>query len=346
MKLTATRRALALLAVTVAALAQPATAAHAADQDLGFGLFCGTRTLFVRTTEGGPQNQILKGTLCYKGFIPPPKVQLLVSGATYSRWYWHNDGGSRSYVRAATNAGYTTFAVDRLGTGVSSKPLSTSLNLTAGAVALKDVVTALRGGLAGPSFTKVILVAHSLGAAHSWLMGNNADAIVDSSELHRVNHLGWNSLQVYAATSDPKWASSGLDSGYITTSPGARSQFYYNTSQTLIDQDENTKDLSNYTELAQAYTMVDSADPLTSPSRTLTKPVLVVIGDKDPFFCGGDAITCTDANVTAQEAPYYANASQFEVVVLPNIGHSLNLHSGASAFHTAALNWITSVIPA
>lgn len=317
-----------------------------AEHAVAVEVHCAEHAVPVRIAEGGPADQTVVGDLCYLGASPPRTVQLLAAGATYARRYFDPDNGQWTYVDAALNAGYATFAVDRVGTGESSKPPSGQLDVTAGAVALRDVVTKLRAGqVGGIAFPKVVLVAQSLAGAIAWLMGNSADAVVVSNEMHRVNHPGWNSFAVRTATSDPRFAGSGLDSGYVTSEPGVRSLFYVNTDPFLVAQDEATKDLSTLTELGQAFTLVDSADPLTAPSRQLTVPVMVAIGSQDVFFCGGDSITCTTSSVTQQEAPYYANSATFSVAVFNDMAHSLCLHGSNGTFHAAALSWIWTVVP-
>ena len=98
--------------------------------------------------------------LCYRGSREPATVQLVVHGATYNHLYWNfpYGDGYYSYVDAATAAGYATFDVDRIGDGNSSRPPSGELDLTAGAVALHDAVTALRtGAVDGHAFRHMII---------------------------------------------------------------------------------------------------------------------------------------------------------------------------------------------
>ena len=85
-----------------------------------------------------------------------------------SHLYWNFPYGSGyySYVDAATAVGYATFDVDPVGAGQSSHPPSSQLDLNAQAVALHDVITALRSGAVdGHAFARVVLVGHSFGPA-------------------------------------------------------------------------------------------------------------------------------------------------------------------------------------
>jgi pimeloyl-ACP methyl ester carboxylesterase len=75
------------------------------------------------TVESVPDAKIY-GELCVPALRPPPTtVQLLVHGTTYNHnyWDWPEDPETHSHVRAALQAGYATFNVDRLGVGQSTK---------------------------------------------------------------------------------------------------------------------------------------------------------------------------------------------------------------------------------
>ncbi len=139
-----TARACAIVTAGLAVIAvSPAAGARAGGLP---GLTCSDHTLAVRIADPGPADQAMWGQLCYRGSREPATVQLLVHGATYNHLYWNfpYGNGYYSYVDAATAAGYATFDIDRIGDGNSSHPPSAQLDLTAGAVALHDAVTALR----------------------------------------------------------------------------------------------------------------------------------------------------------------------------------------------------------
>lgn len=67
----------------------------------------------------------LSGTLCTpkSGAKNSSHVQYLIHGVGFDSSYWDFAAAPEySYVRAAADAGYTTFRFDRLGTGLSQKP--------------------------------------------------------------------------------------------------------------------------------------------------------------------------------------------------------------------------------
>src|SRR5260370_13913893 len=216
------------IVVTAAALGVFATSAADGGHASGLPtLTCSARTLQVRIADPGPADQSLWGQLCYLGRQEPGTVQLLVHGATYNHLYWDfpYGGGYYSYVGAATAAGYATFDVDRIGDGNSSHPPSAGLDLNAGAVALHDAVTALRSGAVdGHAFPQVIMVGHSIGSMEAWLPGapdHHADAVIATGVLHEYSpNIGALESILYPAAGDPKFAGSGLDTGYLTTQPG------------------------------------------------------------------------------------------------------------------------------
>lgn len=151
--------------------ADAGTASGAARAAGGTAPQCSAHTLAVRISDPGAATETLRGWLCHPRGHRPGTVQLLVHGATYNHRYWDFPvgGGYYSYVRAATAAGYATFNVDRVGAGDSSHPPAVLLDPAAGAVALHDVVSALRAGsLDGHAFRHVVWVGHSLGSNHAW----------------------------------------------------------------------------------------------------------------------------------------------------------------------------------
>jgi len=261
----------------------------------------------------------LYGVLCLPAGPTPRTVQLLVHGATYSHFYWDPPGAATrySYVSAAVADGYATFAVDRLGYGQSTHPQSSAMTFANGAEALHQVITQLRAGQVGSAaFSRVVWVGHSMGTAYGWVEAANhdVDAYVLTGLLHSQKNTWFAqaAANVYPAASDPKFAGAGLDAGYLTTLPGARGNLFYNlpgADPSMIALDEQLKDTVALPELQGIGTYVGTPppSPATSPSREITAPTLVLIGDHDNNPCGPpDGIDCTQqATVASQETPYY-----------------------------------------
>ncbi|WP_249228123.1 alpha/beta hydrolase [Kutzneria sp. CA-103260] len=274
------------------------------------------------------------------------RVQLLVHGATYDSRYWDEPVGDYSYVRHAVGDGWATLAIDRVGYGQSSRELSATLTATTQATTVHQIIGQLRAGsVGGQSFAKVLLVGHSVGSAVSLIetsLYNDADAVALTGVTHRISP---DELAAIFATSirpvtvDPSPLTTEYDPGYLTTVPGTRAALFYgpHPDPELLAYDEATKGVVSATEAADAIAL-----GFTLPtSLAVTVPVYLVDGGADAIFCGhllGGQ--CSDAAaLTAEEAPYFANAASFTAATLPGAGHDLNFEADASVYETALNTW-------
>jgi len=250
-----------------------------------------------------------------------------------------------------TGAGYATFNLERLGYGRSSHPDSTQVTIQNETEALRQVVEQLRDGqIGGHAFSRVIWVGHSLGTLYGWLeasVASNVDAFVLTGLLHTVKQ-SWLTLafaSAYSANRDPKFATLGYDSGYLTFLPGTRAPLFYWTPGAQPDEialDERLKDTVSVTEFGAAVPKFDSPAIATAESQAIKVPTLLVLGQHDRVMCDeADGLVCNEHNVAQKELPYYSNAPRFHVLVVPNTGHDLQLHRSAPATGEAILDWLT-----
>jgi pimeloyl-ACP methyl ester carboxylesterase len=257
-------------------------------------------------------------------------------------WDWPQDPTLYSYTVKTLQAGRATLAFDRLGTGASSHPVGTELNMTSDAFVLHQIVAwAHQQGM-----TKVNSIAHSLGSAI---------ATREAAEFHDVDHLVLTGILhfqsdedpvgfpgFYPAQQDPAFSRLGLDSSYLTTIPGVRGQLFYNqqfADSTVIAFDEMHKDLVTTAEFATGLQEVGTPAPLNI-SAGITAPVLIILGQQDAFFCGG-AVDCGDAaQVAAHEAPYFPRAANFTAITVANAGHDLTLHPAAPQSFASINQWL------
>jgi len=342
----------AFTAGVVVLTAVPVAGAHAAALP---AVNCSDASLPVRIADPGPADQTLWGQLCYRGSREPGTVQLLVHGATYNHLYWNfpYGNGYYSYVDAATAAGYATFDVDRIGAGNSSHPPSADLDLTAGAVALHDAVTALRSGAVdGHAFRHVIAVGHSIGSVEIWLEAaryHDVDAVIVTGALHALSpDIGALEGDLYPAADDPAFAGQGLDPGYLTTLPGTRGSLFYDpatTNPAVVAVDEANKGVTTPAELAGAAAIL-SEPPAQQPSYQITVPVLSVVGEDDNLFCTGvTAYNCaSQPSVRAFESQYYSPAAHLRLVVIPGTGHDLALSTTAPLTDAIIIGWSLSAV--
>ena len=346
-----------ILAISTAALAAIAFSPAGIGRASAIpALTCSDHSLAVSITDPGPADQTMWGQLCYRGSREPATVQLLVHGATYNHLYWNfpYGNGYYSYVDAATAAGYATFDIDRIGDGNSSHPPSSQVTLTAGAVALHDAVTALRtGAVDGHPFQHVIIVGHSLGSIEAWIEAgtyHDVDAVIITGALHALTPDAATLVDTdfYPATDDPKFAGSGLDSGYLTTVPGTREALFYDpatANPAVVAADEATRDTSTLAEVTGTVSLL-SQPPTDQPSYQINVPVLVVVGADDNLFCAGVTVyNCASAaSVQSFESQYYSPAAHLKVVTIPDTGHDLALSTTAPITDAVMLGWSLSVI--
>jgi pimeloyl-ACP methyl ester carboxylesterase len=278
-------------------------------------------------------------------------VQVLIPGGTYNSSYW--DIGYqpeiRSYRMAANNTGYATLAVDRLGTGRSSKPLSLLVTASAQAQAVHEVIQQLRSGARGPRFSKVIVGGHSIGSAMAMIEAgnyNDVDGVLVTGMTHRMNLI--TVIPVLAnmipAPLDPVLSGRGLDLGYLTTSPGTRYNAFHVPGLQIdgaLNFDESTKDVFAATEAVDTIALTNIVIPAT---RRIQAPVLIVLGN-DKHFCGAPlGSDCSSAEALRQsEAPFFAPAAQLKTYILQGYGHVINYAPNAPEYFNVVANWANSI---
>lgn len=308
---------------------------------------CARHEIPVSLGPSLPSNRTLVGWMCTPEAGASDAVQVLVPGFTYNHTYW--DFGYQpenySYMRAAVAAGHTVFMIDRLGTGESSKPPALSVTVPLHAWNLHQVVQVLRSGATGQSFETVVTVGHSLGAAAAQLEASqyqDVDGVVLSSWLHLPNPIG--PVLVVGGTLIPAQLVPGLADrplGYLTTLAVARARFHApGTDPAVIAEDLATRDTG--TNMEELTILPPTLDP--SVTQAITAPVLLAVGERDVIFCGVPNLLtpCDDApTVLQREAPNFG--PQFDVFVLPEAGHDINLAPNASDWFAAANAWIALI---
>jgi pimeloyl-ACP methyl ester carboxylesterase len=288
--------------------------------------------------------QTVRGQLCLPADSTPRTVQLLVHGGTYSRAYWDTGDERYSYQRNMAAAGFATFAIDCLGAGESSQPLSALLTGTTQASVVSQVATKLRtGAVSGTPFGKVILVGHSMGSGIVVVAAatfRGVDGVILTGMTHSMDLLALTGIfvdGVRPALLDPRLSQRGGDPGYVTTMPGTRGVFHYpgDVSPDIVAADEATKDQVPATVVPDLITLA-----FTGPlSVGINVPVLIANGTKDTLFC---AYNCSGpAALRAAEAPFFSSAAQLTVHLTPNAGHSVALSEHAAEHRTAIRDWVS-----
>ncbi|MGO1055266.1 alpha/beta hydrolase [Crossiella sp. CA198] len=298
----------------------------------------------------GLLRETVHGTHCAPVGATPGSVQLLVHGGTYNRHYWNLPyaQGRYSYQRDMARTGHATFAIDALGSGDSSKPLSALITGTAQAGVVHQIAGKLRAGaVGGVKYRRVVLVGHSMGSGIVLLaaaLHHSVDGVVFTGMTHSMDLLALTGIFVKGITPsvlDPVLGNRGLDPGYLTTWPGTRGVFHEGgaVEPAVVDADDATKD-------QVAATVVADLLPfgfILPVSLGIKVPVLIANGDKDNLFC---AFSCKDERtLLASERPYFSPEAKLAVHLVPGAGHAVALGKGAAVHRDAIRGWLRSTFP-
>jgi pimeloyl-ACP methyl ester carboxylesterase len=290
----------------------------------------------VALAEGAKKEWQVAGTLTSPGSLEGRTVQLLIPGGTYGRVYWDfpYQPERYSYVRSQVEAGYAALAIDRIGVGASSWPPGADVTTAASAHVCHQVIEGLRDGSAtGTPAARVVVVGHSYGSIVAHVEAatyQDVDALVITGMSHSFHedHLGTVLDSFYPAQEDPRFACVGVPEGYVTTRPGTRGSNFYllpEVDTEVLEMDERTK--QTFIGTGELSTFVTSMAP--EVSRAVKAPVLCLLGDHDAVFAAEGA--------TSESAAW---GDDFELVVLPNTGHNLNLHRSAPDFFATVQQWL------
>ncbi|MFN6560754.1 MAG: alpha/beta hydrolase [Nostoc sp. ChiSLP01] len=332
---------LALMGASVLLL-QTFTTETAKSEDLDSRVYCSKTYLPVALAPGGTKQYRIYGELCGQKQLEQKTVHVLVSGITYDRNYWDFPYQKErySYVKALTKAGYATFNIDRIGIGNSYRPRADQVTVQSNAFVLNQVNQGLREGkINNVKFKHIINVGHSFGSIvviEQASQYGGVDGVIISGFLHKLTpELQGLPNFVYPAQSDSRFKDKDLPNGYLTTLPGTRGQLLYNQPNAdtkIINKDEELKQTLTTGEATTFFPAVTS-----DISKKIRVPVLLVIGQKDNFFCS-DKI-CSRKNVAEFERQFYSPQAQLRVYVQPDAGHSVNLHLNASEWYEVAEKW-------
>lgn len=295
----------------------------------------------------GPEWQVF-GDLYQPLGQAPRVIQVLVPGLTYDRRYWTMPG-EYNFAEYMARAGYAVLAFDRIGTGRSSHPPAELVTADVHVAVLHQVVQALREGrIADQSFDQVITVGHSYGSGISIMEASrhaDVDALMVTGMLHAFTDL-YSQVRGYfhPAAQDPILGSSGPPAGYLTQRPGYR--------PIMLEHAPNVDPrMSQYNELIKSTGTLGEGDTLAQTylpnySRGVQVPTLLAVGQYDALFCGQAVGYGRDSEaVHSYEQSFYSPEARLETFVIPNAGHSLNLHRNAGEWFAVAEDWVRRRVP-
>ncbi len=275
-------------------------------------------------------------------------VQLLTHGIGFDRSYWDlpYQYPEYSYIATAVDQyGFSTLSWDRLGIGMSQhgdpvSQIQAPLEVAA-LIALTQMLK--QGSIPGVSkFDKVVHVGHSFGSVQSFALSRDMPDLSDglvltgwsaSALFYPYFLLGGNFVSVIGTPLESKYVA-----GYFTPGnpSGVQTNFF---APNHFDP--------NILPFAYAIGQPVTAGELLTiagagmGTSTAAVPVLVITGMRDLPYCGGDCTMNGQANIPAQAQSVLPNAQPFDVNIVPNAGHALNLDIDHAAVFTTVNDWLT-----
>lgn len=272
------------------------------------------------------------------------ELQILVHGAGADHRYWDFpvERHSYSYVEWATARGVATINIDRVGSGLSTRPPGRENTVAAQAQNLSQIVAAAREGLPGaPSFSRVVLVGHSLGSVIS---GYEAATYADVDAVALTGYLPVNADgeieeefydAVFMPVSEAMPHLTGLgDDDYLVSRPGAESLLYR---QSKVDPGVVALDQHLQGTLTRGE--LHGVSSLGTTIRSSSIPTLALCGQHDVLLFDGerDADASDAAKRCAALSP-----ENFDYEVVPDAGHCMNLQRDAHEIFAVLDKWIES----
>jgi pimeloyl-ACP methyl ester carboxylesterase len=256
------------------------------------------------------------------------------SAPTRSYWDLPFNNWNYSYTTVAVDRfGFSTLTWDRVGVAESThgdpiQEIQAPLELAV----LSELTSRARDvNLAnGQNFNKIVHVGHSLGSALSYVLAHGEPSATDGIVLQAFALNGTFFADflfaldlIPASTMNPSYAAGYLASG----NPSAFQTSFFRPG--MFDPDM----------LSYAYThgqpgAVDeflTIGGLLSGPNDFSGPVMVVTGERDLPFCGGDCYATGDPNVHSipdAVKAVFPKASKFNATVVPGGGHALNMEYG------------------
>ncbi|KAJ3501431.1 hypothetical protein NMY22_g18929 [Coprinellus aureogranulatus] len=257
-------------------------------------------------------------------------VELAVHGLGFDHTYWNlsGSGSQYNYVEAALKAGHAILIYDRLGIGKSQKPdgikeiqIATEIEIAA------ELGKYLQGNPQGQSFKRFIGVGHSYGSATlvnvASLHGNLFNATVltgftsHESVLKALATFTW----TIASQNNPK-----------------RLQNFFtfpNFDPAILQSSEDNKWTATLGELLTQHAPI---------APQYTNPLLVVTGDKDYIFCGGNCFQKVNGtDLVAGTKELFPAVTNFTTYIPAMTGHGVNAHFSAPETYAQIQKWLAGL---
>ena len=309
------------------------------------GATCTNYFIPVQRSTTDPQTYKVWGQLCSRGPLEGKTVQLLMEGGTYTHvyWDWPRQPGTYSYVDHATDQGYATFNLDRLGYGESDHPNPVGLDFETAAYVEHQVVQRLRNGDLGTAFQRAIPNGHSMGGLVAEIEAarfRDVDGLIISGFGHNLPVGGAGVLlpNTTPREVDPKFASERWLPGYLTTRPGSRCtifSFEGDNEPEQCDVEERTKGTDTAVE-----NVAIAPESFRAITRTIDVPVFWALGVHDKLWCP-ETNDCRTSPTVDRERGFWQPGLLTQYIA-PRSGHSINISYSAPDFYQRSTDWLRS----
>jgi pimeloyl-ACP methyl ester carboxylesterase len=273
------------------------------------------------------------------------ELQILLHGAGHDHryWNWPVQPDRYSYTEWAAAHGAATLAIDRIGTGSSSKPPGVENTVAAQARLLSQIVAQARAGLPGaPPFDRVVLVGHSMGsvvAGYEAVTYHDVDAVVLTGYIPVDGDPAvGNELfdAVFRPATEVQARLLGLvDDNYLMSRIDDTEAlvFWPDQADPVIVGVE--RQLQNPTTRAELLDAIEAGPTI----RGIPVPTLVLVGQHDALLI--DQNKDKDCYDTVRRwAP--ATPDHFDFEVVADTGHNLNLHRTAHIAFETLDRWLAA----
>ncbi|QPH02501.1 hypothetical protein C2857_006711 [Epichloe festucae Fl1] len=338
-------------------LKAPATEIEVTDLSLGMSRPGNNVTAqYLKGYKTVSGNYQLAATYCEPDDGPGHALQILTHGIGFDRSYWDfpYNNYNYSYVARAVGAGYSTLSWDRLGLGNSShgEPVN-EIQIFLEIAALKALTDGARAGLlcgVPHKYEKTVHLGHSFGSAMTFGLSAMYPDVTDGIVLTGFSQvpqfmayfvLGAN----FAPVKEIESLADQYDVGYIApkSSIGVHINFFG-------PGDFDPKLLEAATATGQPATVGELLTVGSGPTTSeFAGPVMIITGDRDIPFCGGNcmntmAINGSAPNLIEKSKASFSKAKVFNATVVPEAGHGLNYGYSAPYTYKAITDFLNANI--
>lgn len=282
---------------------------------------------------------------------PSQAIQILTHGIGFDRSYWdlQYHYPDYSYIKSAVDRyGYNTLSYDRLGIGQSQHgdPVKEIQAPLQQAVLIALTQKLREGTLQGvsQSFNKVIHVGHSFGSILSYALARDMPDISDALVLtgYAANGTFLPSFLIGGNWVSATTASlpSQYEAGYFAAgSPSGVQTNHFAPAHF----DNNILSFAYASAQPVSVGEILTIGGIGAGASSFSKPVMIITGERDFPFCGGDCSETGGAGPSIPEvgAEVFSNTKP-NVTIVPGAGHALNMGQSKSEVFTTINEWLSS----